>query len=47
MNKNPTMKKASENISKILNPKPKRKTLLETHKEIKEEISDFIGENFK
>ena len=45
MNKNPTMKNASENISKILNPKKsKLDELREKHKKIDKEISNFIGD---
>jgi hypothetical protein len=41
MNKNPTMKGASKNLSLILNPKPKKEP---RHKEIEREVLKRIFE---
>ena len=40
-NKNPSMKKASKNISKILNPKKKRKTPKEKGQLVIKELEDI------
>jgi hypothetical protein len=40
-NKNPTMKNASKNLSKILNPKPTKKT---GYWAKQEEIKNFLAE---
>jgi len=42
--KNPSMKGASKNLSKILNPKPKKKTLKEETKKIGKEIINDLEE---
>ena len=43
MNKNPRMKKASKNLSKILNPKKTPTEILkEKHKKINEEVINSV-----
>jgi len=44
MNKNPTMKNSSVNISKILNPKKLKLTKEEIYWKRQKEISKFIGD---
>jgi len=47
MNKNPTMKNSSKNISKICGIRDRNQKQKDRNNKIREEISDFIQEEFK